>query len=647
MKRKRKLLAILTSAICLATAFSPATAFADGQKVLTLGADLDAQQRTAILNYFGVNGQNIQTLTITNQDERNHLGSYVPLEQIGTRTYSCALVCPTNSGGIQVKTANLSWVTSNMIATTLSTSGVVNCDVLAAAPFEVSGTGALTGILMAYETAVGVSLDTAKKEVATQELITTTNIANNIGQVQATEIVNESKKQVIQGQVVNGDDIDIIINEVAAEENISLSEEDREMLSDLLTQIAQQDYDYEQMKETLDRVEANMNELLEKQETQQTDAETDETETPSTVASDSILNQTDDGALGDNVTIDATDPTTVPETPQTETQPATEAQQETVPTIDIVTEDSYSDTPANTTDVPSTESIDITVSDDNSGTTADSEAAADNGTTTGENTGEEGIFGEDPAVNTTEEVPTTEDTGMTDEEQVVVTVEPIAAADMVFEPWTGESNNYAPYDAGQNELTVFIPRADVVAGTGSLTVNNADGSAWETVSLSDSQKAAIAPMTDAELADKGWTEGTKAVVYLNSPLAQQSNYYVTLTEDAFMTADDTVHSEALAEPYYWTIQTTEYGFAVDKTTAGITAGSTVSGQIMMDGTPSTYARIENMDTSQVAFDAGEFTQSGSFNATFYTTGDVSFQIAFYDVAEGNLLKTIDYTVTVK
>ena len=223
---KRKLLSLIMSAICLTAAIPSTLVFADGQKVVTLGADLSEDQKNAILRYFGVSGQSIQTLTITNQDERNHLGSYVPLEQIGTHTYSCALVCPTTSGGIQVKTANLSWVTSNMIASTLSTSGVVNCDVLAAAPFEVSGTGALTGILMAYESASGEQLDETKKEIATQEMITTTTIANTIGQQQATEIVNDTKMQVIQGNQVNQEtqnDIDVIINQVAEEKIFHLA----------------------------------------------------------------------------------------------------------------------------------------------------------------------------------------------------------------------------------------------------------------------------------------------------------------------------------------------------------------------------------------------------------------------------------------
>ena len=261
--------ALLSLGLALSLMF-PVTAAADGQKVVTLGADLSEEQKTAVMRYFGVLGQNVKILYITNQDERAHLGSYVPIEQIGTHTYSCALVNPTTHGGIQVKTANLSWVTSNMIASTLSTSGVVNCEVLAAAPFEVSGTGALTGIIMAYETASGITLDSAKKDIATQELVTTGTIANTVGQAQATEIVNEIKIQVIQNQVDDQQQIEQIVNDVVdkvieekvqpAAENVtvSLSEDDRALLEDLAYQIADQQYDYSDMKETLERVEENV-----------------------------------------------------------------------------------------------------------------------------------------------------------------------------------------------------------------------------------------------------------------------------------------------------------------------------------------------------------------------------------------------------
>ena len=148
MKKAKALGALLCSA-CLAVAGTSLPAMADSMKVVTLGADLTDAQKNTMMKYFNVDSSQAQILTITNQDERDHLSAYVPIEQIGTRTVSCAYVKPTQSGGIKVRTANLNWVTCNMIATSLSTSGVKNCEVVAACPFEVSGTGALTGIQMA------------------------------------------------------------------------------------------------------------------------------------------------------------------------------------------------------------------------------------------------------------------------------------------------------------------------------------------------------------------------------------------------------------------------------------------------------------------------------------------------------------------
>jgi uncharacterized protein YpuA (DUF1002 family) len=643
---KRKFLAVLTSVICLAAAVPSASVLADGQKVLTLGADLDDQQRTAILNYFGVNGQNIQTLTITNQDERDHLGSYVPLEQIGTRTYSCALVSPTNSGGIQVKTANLSWVTSNMIAATLSTSGVVNCDVLAAAPFEVSGTGALTGILMAYESAVGETLDETKKEVATQELITTTTIANNIGQIEATEIVNESKVQVIQGDVISDNDIDVIINEVAADQNVSLTDEDRELLKDLLAQIAQQDYDYQEMKETLDRVETNMNELA-AQQAAQNGSETpatetpaaDAAETPETVAADSILNNTDDSALGTDAIITTTDTAEIVNASETEQQ-----NDENTSTIEIVSSDSYSDTTSDNTDNT------ITIETPAEETPAETSAESDD-QTLAEQQEEAGSDGS--AVSEEGELDGGFDIGVPADEssEAASVTAPITVLDLAVAPATSEENGYTALNAGVNELTVYFQRSDIAVGSGSLTVTNtADGIVIDTVAMNDTSKVSIEPMTDEEILEQGWASGSyvKAVIALGTPLAQSSNYSVTLSEGAFVSTEDaSVLSEAVADTSFWDIQTSEYGVALDRSAGFITAGSTISGQILMDGTAATYACIDNAGDVAAVFSQGEFTpDSESFDVTFGASGKISFQVSFYD-ADGNWLNTIDYTVTVK
>lgn len=116
--------------------------FADGARVVTLGANLTQNQRDTMLKYFGVNENEVIILDVNNQEERKYLQGVASEAQLGKKTYSCAYVEPTKSGsGINVKTANITWVTPAMVATTLSTAGLTDADVVIAANFPVSGTG--------------------------------------------------------------------------------------------------------------------------------------------------------------------------------------------------------------------------------------------------------------------------------------------------------------------------------------------------------------------------------------------------------------------------------------------------------------------------------------------------------------------------
>lgn len=262
MKRRKKVLAVLlTASLCSSMGISVPKVMnvkADGMKVVTLGQDLSKEQQDKIMKYFGAKYDEVELLYINNQQEREALGSYIPLSQIGTHTYSCAMVKPTSSGGIQVKTANLNYVTCNMIASTLTTSGVTNCQVLAAAPFEVSGTGALTGITLAYEKATDTTLDPVKKDLANQEMVVTGGIAEELGQSAATAVVNETKENVIEGNVTEIGDINNIVNNVTNEYNVEMNDEDKQKLAELMQKIAEQDYDIAQIKANLDKVQANV-----------------------------------------------------------------------------------------------------------------------------------------------------------------------------------------------------------------------------------------------------------------------------------------------------------------------------------------------------------------------------------------------------
>lgn len=255
--KKRSVIAALLCSLCL-TAGGAVQAMADSARVVTLGADLTQDQKDTMMRYFKTDASQVQILTITNQDEREHLGDYIPLEQIGTRTLSCAYVKPTQSGGIKVRTANLNYVTGNMIANALSTAGVTNCEAVAACPYEVSGTGALTGVIMAYESASGQKLDSTKKDLATKEVVVTGDLAQQVGNDNATNIINQAKLQIIGDNIQNADEIYNIVNNIAVQNNVTLSQEEMETIVALLQEIAQQSYDIEQMKETLENIQQNL-----------------------------------------------------------------------------------------------------------------------------------------------------------------------------------------------------------------------------------------------------------------------------------------------------------------------------------------------------------------------------------------------------
>lgn len=299
MKKRNMIAALLCSACLVAGSVNPV--FADASKVVTLGADLTDAQKQTMMKYFNVSSDQVQVMTITNEDEHKHLDNIAPQSQIGSRTLSCAYVKPTQSGGIKVRTANLNWVTGNMIATTLSTSGVKNCEVVAACPMEVSGTGALTGIQMAYEKASGEKLDETKTKLANQEIVTTGELADKVGKNEATTVVNQSKMDVIQNGVQNADEIQNIVINVAEQNNISVSQDDIDRIVSLLKQISQQDYNYDDVKETLEQVDANTTGQTSSSDDTLDGESSDETVDVDADSSDDIVNNVNDSILGDDV----------------------------------------------------------------------------------------------------------------------------------------------------------------------------------------------------------------------------------------------------------------------------------------------------------------------------------------------------------
>ena len=292
--------------------------FADSSKVVTMAADLTPQQQEAILKYFGVNNKNeVEIVDVNNQDERHYLEGVASEAQIGRKTYSCCYIEPTESGkGVNVRTANLTYVTASMISSTLITAGVKDANVLAAAPFKVSGTGALTGCFKAFEQATGEKLDEDKKELATEEIVTTGKLGDQYSPEVAAGMVNDMKADVIKNGTSDKIQIAETINNISNNYNIKLTDDNKQELEALLAKIAEQDYKYKELEASLNHVAEGVSQQLDELGI---DAKTS---APSGIMYNiknffvnifdgkddlGILEQTNDKALGASVVIDSTE----------------------------------------------------------------------------------------------------------------------------------------------------------------------------------------------------------------------------------------------------------------------------------------------------------------------------------------------------
>ena len=400
------------------------TVYADGANVVTLGTNLSSEQKQIVLDYFGVKENEVVILEVNNQEERKYLEGVATESQLGNKTYSCAYVQPTKKGSaINVKTVNLTYVTSSMIASTLTTCGITDANVIAMTPLSggVSGTGTLTGIMKAFEDATGEPLDEEKKEIASEELVITGDLGEDIGQDKATGVINDIKTEIIKNNTQDTIQIADTINNVTNNYNITLTPEQQQQLESLMAKVAAQDYDYKEMKDALNSVKDVVNQKLDEMGEKVSTGVIDSIKEWFTGIGDwftglfnnndkdlGILETTNDNLLGDNVVVDATDKDAIK-------LPTTEETKGFFQKIwDWFTGlfDNNTDTNESENNENSTEQVDAPIiggPEDN-----DSNTTGDTVTTPEENTGEE----TSPQEDTTEENDTNSTTDNTDNSNV-------------------------------------------------------------------------------------------------------------------------------------------------------------------------------------------------------------------------------------
>ena len=212
--------------ICICASFT--TAFADNANSrVSIGADLSEDQINQVYKNFNINRGDVIELTVTNSDERSYLSSNIDSSMIGTKAISCIYIESKEAGsGLTVSTSNINWCTPETYRNALTTAGITDANVIITAPFDVSGTAALTGIYMAYESITGKKLDSQAKVVGTEELAVTSELANEIGDEDTSSIVNDLKAILDQTKEMSDQELHDTIVDIANDYNQTLSEED-------------------------------------------------------------------------------------------------------------------------------------------------------------------------------------------------------------------------------------------------------------------------------------------------------------------------------------------------------------------------------------------------------------------------------------
>ncbi|MCR5001136.1 MAG: DUF1002 domain-containing protein [Lachnospiraceae bacterium] len=228
---------------------------------LALGSDLTADQRSTVLALMGIaeaDLPNYDVVYVTNAEEHQRLDSYIASSVIGTKSLSSVVVRPAEAGhGVTVTTKNINYCTENMYRNALITAGVENADIIVVGPSPISGTAALIGALKAYERMSGTSVSDKALDTALNELVTTGELKQAVGNdAKAEEIISYVKAQIAANHLETEEEIEAAIRKGMVDLDVQLSEEDIKKTVSLMMKIKAMGIDFNVLAEQADDIYA-------------------------------------------------------------------------------------------------------------------------------------------------------------------------------------------------------------------------------------------------------------------------------------------------------------------------------------------------------------------------------------------------------
>lgn len=225
--------------------------YADQVKsVISLGADLTEPQKNMILEEFKADDS--QIIEVTNEEEHKYLGAFISGDKIGNQALSNAKLTLREEGsGLNIKVSDkIVYISEDMFRNALLTAGITDADVLVSAPFEVTGTGALTGILKSYEVLTGKDLPEEVKEISNEELVLTYDLSKMNSDDQVTEFMNAIKIDFANNMPESKEEAKTLILNLAESNNVNLSDDEADQLADLFMKMKNANIDWNKLADT-------------------------------------------------------------------------------------------------------------------------------------------------------------------------------------------------------------------------------------------------------------------------------------------------------------------------------------------------------------------------------------------------------------
>jgi uncharacterized protein YpuA (DUF1002 family) len=249
----------------------PIQALADaavGDKIVTLGENLTEEQKQALLTEMEA-PQDVEVVTVSNDEEHKYLGEYIPKGQIGSKAISSSIITIDEpQTGLKVKTNNITWVTDAMYTNALITAGVKDATIYITAPFDVSGTAALTGLIKAYELSSDQAIPEDVKKVANEEMVKTAELGDKLGTEEAAALMAKIKEEMAKNAPQTDEELRAIIEAAAAELGVTLTEEEINSLIALFNKMKELNIDWNQVGDQLNIAKEKLTTFLQSEEGQ-------------------------------------------------------------------------------------------------------------------------------------------------------------------------------------------------------------------------------------------------------------------------------------------------------------------------------------------------------------------------------------------